>query len=213
MSTKRDSLRPTCLAMLIVVLGSLAIAYYVTYGFSAVTSDKVRQLALAESPRPLPELDLVDSQNRRTSLRARVRNHRFTVVTLVYTQCTTLCLVTASSDAYLQAKLRQHGLEHQVQLLTLSFDPARDTPEALAAYARRIRADARSWTMATVSNPYDLDPLLDAFGIVVIPDGNGEFVHNGALFLVNDSAELFEAIDPERADLALARLTGLVRQP
>ena len=91
-----------------------------------------------------------------------------------------------------------------MRLLTLSFDPVRDQPAVLRAYARTLRADPALWTFATVADPARLRSLLDAFGIVVLPDGLGGYSHNAALFLVDGRGRLAAAYDVERPDLALA---------
>jgi protein SCO1/2 len=200
----------TAIALAGVIAMAFACGHAATHGFRALTSDKARQIELASSPRQVPSVQLVDSRNRLTDLRSAVREKPYTVVALVYTQCTTLCLLTTSGEAYLQAKLQDAGLEHRVGLLTISFDPARDTPEALARYAHRVRARSQLWTIATVSQPSELDGLLRAFGVVVIPDGDGGFVHNGALFLVDQEGRIFEALQPDAADEAMARLSALL---
>lgn len=210
--TTRVRMLHTCLAVATVVIGSVATLYGITHGFQAVTSDQARQEALATSPRELPSIRLVDSQRRLTDLKAMASDRQYTVVSLVYTQCTSLCLLTASSEAYLQDKLRHTPWQDKVGLVTISFDPARDTPEALAQYARRMKADPARWTIATVADSADLERLLSTFQIVVLPDGQGDYTHNGALFLVDQRGRLFAALDPDAADEAFTRLAGLVEQ-
>ncbi|WP_310061319.1 SCO family protein [Lysobacter niastensis] len=204
---------PTWLTLAAIAAATVFGAYHLTHGFRAVTSDQARQRTLAASPRALPTIPLVDSHGQRTELRQIANEHPYTVVALVYTQCTSLCLLTASSEAYLQARLRDADLQKQVGLVTISFDPARDTPEELARYARRVKADAATWTITTVADPSDLDLLLDTFGVVVLPDGAGGYTHNGALFLVDRHGRLFDALDPDAADRAFERLAALVGSP
>ncbi len=201
---------PTGLALVAVLVASIATLGVATHGFAALTSDRARQLDLQASPRPLPAIPLVDSQGRVVDLKQRLADRQYTVVALVYTQCTSLCLLTTSSEAYLQHKLRAAGLEGNVGLLTISFDPARDTPDALAQYTRRVKAHSDQWTVSTVADVADLDELLASFGVVVLPEANGEFTHNGALFLVDRHGRLFDALPPDAADLALVRLRTLV---
>jgi protein SCO1/2 len=205
----RRHLLPTALAVAIVLVAAIFCVHAMTLGFSALTSDKARQVAFARTPARIPDLALVDSRHRIVSLRSVVGEKRWTVVALVYTQCTTLCLVTASGEAWLQERLPSTGVDSQVGLLTISFDPARDTPDALARYAQRVKARPGRWTIATVAAQRDLDPLLDAFGIVVIPGDDGELIHNGALFLVDREGRIFDAFDPDAADAVMARLTAL----
>jgi len=204
---------PTWLTLAAIAAATVFGAYHLTHGFRAVTSDQARQRTLAASPRALPSIPLVDSHGQRAELRQVANEHPYTVIALVYTQCTSLCLLTASSEAYLQARLRDAGLQEQVGLVTISFDPARDTPEELARYARRVKADAATWTITTVADPSDLDALLDTFGVVVLPDGAGGYTHNGALFLVDRHGRLFDALDPDAADRAFERLAALAGSP
>jgi protein SCO1 len=197
----------TAIATLLVALAATAAFAQITRGFRAVTADGARRVDLARSPRPLPAIPLIGSDGRvfRLSDIADHASHA-TLVTLVYTHCLTICRTSASGQAYLQEEIRVRGLDHSVKLLTLSFDPARDTPQALTAYARQLKADTKIWTFATVANGNDLAALLKLFEIVVLPDGPGGYSHNAALFLVDPQARLVRAYDIDRPDTALADL-------
>lgn len=196
---------PSVAALMVVLLLATVALASVTRGFAAITSDRARQVELRASPRSVPDISLIDSYGQTTSLPKLLRANRITAVALVYTQCVSLCLLTTSSESYLQAQLDKRGV-HDVGLLTISFDPARDTPAALSRYARRVKADPSRWTIATVAHPDDLARLLEAFGVVVLPQPDGEFIHNGALFLADRQGRLYDALDPDAADLAMARL-------
>ena len=202
-------MKRTMLATLVVLAATLFCGHATTHGFRALTSDKARQVEYTTTPVMIPDIQLVDNRNRIVPLRSAVGEKPWTVVALLYTQCTTLCLLTASGESWLQANLRAKGLDAHVGLLTISFDPARDTPEALAAYARRVKAKPGQWTIATVASHRDLDRLLDAFGIVVLPGEDGELIHNAALFLVDREGRIFDAYDPDAADQVLALLDTL----
>lgn len=208
----KSRFNPTWIATTLVVLAASCGLHAATHGFRAWTSDDARQLAIANAPRALPSIELLDSTGQVRHLQEIMREHRYTVVALVYTQCTSLCLVMASSESFLQSRLRDAGMADQVGLLTISFDPSRDTPEVLARYARRVKAGS-GWTVATVADPRELAALLGAFDVVVLPDGNGEFIHNGALFLVDSDGLLFDALAPDAPDLAFARVATLVASP
>ncbi len=58
---------------------------------------------------------------------------------------------------------------HDLILLTIVIDPARDQPEALADYARTWKADARSWHFLTGSLA-DIQKLCRGFDMVFYPD-------------------------------------------
>lgn len=195
------------IATLLVALAAAAAFAQITHGFRAVTAEGARRIDLARSPRPLPAIPLIDSDGRIFRLSDIVDDATHaTLVTLVYTHCITICRTGASGQAYLQQEIRERRLDSSVKLLTLSFDPARDTPEALAAYARQLKADAKLWTFATVADGKDLAPLLKLFEIVILPDGLGGYSHNAALFLIDPQARLVRAFDIDRPDTALAYL-------
>ncbi|WBY02661.1 SCO family protein [Ramlibacter tataouinensis] len=204
----------TGVATLTVAVLALCAFAGVTHGFAAVTSDGVRRAALAGTPRALPPIGLVDAAGRAFSLADYGQpSQPATFVALVYVRCQTICLTTAAGQSWLQGEIQARGLGDRVRLLTLSFDPASDTPAVLADHARRLGADPALWRFATVRDGADLKPMLDLFDVVVLPDGLGGYAHNGALFLVGEDGRLSRAYDIDRPDVALAdylRRAGLL---
>jgi protein SCO1 len=195
------------LALLFLLLAGLALYGSLTRGFQTVTSDGARRIDMQRSAPQLDDIALIDSSGRPFSLaQMAARPGHTTLITLAYTTCLDICRTTASGQAYLQQELTARGIDQRVQLLTISFDPARDTPVALAAYGKKMKADPARWTFATVSRQADLARLLDQFGIVVLPDGLGGFIHNGAIFVADDRARLVRSYDIDRPDQALADL-------
>lgn len=195
------------LAMCALALAGLLLFDHLTRGFQAVTSDGVRRIDLVRAPRPLPAIQLVDSAGARFSLADIAGpSGQSTLITLVYTHCVDVCRTAASGQAYLQQELRARGLDNHVRQLTISFDPGRDTPEALRAYARGMQADPLRWRFATVADAADLARLLKAFEVVVLPDGRGGLVHNGAIFAADRFGRLVQTYDLDRPDQALADL-------
>ena len=45
----------------------------------------------------------------------------------------------------------------------------------------------------------ELDVLRQAFGLIVIPDGTGGFIHNGDVYLIDADGRLARAFDPDAA--------------
>jgi len=54
-------------------------------------------------------------------------------------------------------------------LLTVTFDPQRDTPEVLARYSQTWKADPKTWHFLTGSVP-DVRRVTDMFGMDFFPD-------------------------------------------
>jgi protein SCO1/2 len=195
----------TAVATGVIAVSALCAFAGVTQGFAAVTSDGVRRAAIAATPRALPDLGLIDSTGQKLSLADYGRpSPKVTFVTLVYVQCRSVCLTSASGQSWLQSEIRARGLADRVRLLTISFDPRNDTPPVLAAQAKRLDADPGLWRFTTVRDVGDLQALLKLFGVVVLPDGLGGYSHNAALFVVGEDGRLRRAYDVERPDVALA---------
>ncbi len=72
------------------------------------------------------------------------------VFDFIATQGDETASVITDSMRQLRDELRQRGwLGERVRLVTLTFDPERDTPEALAAYALAQQADPNEWLFLT----------------------------------------------------------------
>ena len=158
-----------------------------TDGFRALTTEQARRLAIERSPRAIPPVSLED-QDGRPFVLAEYRG-RAVAVNFVYTQCASVCgLLSAGFQRIHNAAV------DSVQLLTISFDP-RDTPPRLAEYGSHFGADGRAWRFARVRDTTDIPALLRTFGIVVIPDGNGDFQHNAAVHVVDAEGRLSRVLE------------------
>lgn len=108
---------------------------------------------------------LLDSSGAATSLVALKRD-RLAVVAFVYTTCAEAagCPLAEAIMQRLDRRLADDPtLARQVRLLTISFDPERDTPARMA----RIRdgfTPKTDWAFLTTSGDAQLTPLLDDFG-------------------------------------------------
>jgi cytochrome oxidase Cu insertion factor (SCO1/SenC/PrrC family) len=111
-----------------------------------------------------------------------------TLVSFVYLSCPDACPTATATLAALDAKLAERpALARRVRLVTVSFDPARDTPERMAALHRSLAPRGR-WSFATAASPAALQPALDDFGqdAAALPgDAAERIVHVLKVFLVD----------------------------
>ena len=103
-------------------------------------------------------------------------------VTFVYTRCPVpdFCpLMDRNFAAVQKALLEDTELASRAHLLSVSFDPAHDTPAILAPHAARVGADPAIWSYLTGSRD-QIDRFAAGFGIRTIPGGGSadEIVHN-----------------------------------
>jgi protein SCO1/2 len=93
----------------------------------------------------------------------------------------------------------EESLGRDFALLSISFDPEHDDPANLKKYGEAYGADGKVWRIARVQDKAELQSLLDAFGIIVIPDQFGGFEHNTALHLVGRDGRLRLISDIDKA--------------
>ncbi len=107
---------------------------------------------------------LLDADGRATRLFA-LTDARIALVAFVYTACIEAIGCPVSNAVLHQidrALAADAALASEVTLLTVSFDPERDTPERMANQ-RALHAPRSSWRFATASGEAELRPLLDDF--------------------------------------------------
>lgn len=182
---------------------ALATSALATDGFRVYTSEAARRLAIERAPRPLPPATLEDQHGRVVESASLIgRRH---VVGFVYTRCPSVCRRVGSELAQLVTELPPDA---DAGVLSVSFDPQRDDPHALAAWAAQHGADGERWRVVRPRQPAQLAAWLETFGIVVIPDGFGGFEHNAALHLLDERGRLVRILDLGATDAALSFLRG-----
>jgi protein SCO1/2 len=195
-------------ASLAVLLAGGALLWQATDGFAALTTESARRLAaLTETP-AVPAFPVETMTGERLLL--PLRDRKATVVEFIYTNCPTICQVAGAEMARLRDRLAAGPLAGRVQMVSLSFDPARDTREQMAEYGRWHGADGKVWTVARPAAK-DLPQLLNAYGVTVIPDRAGGFVHNAALQIVSPDGRLTAILDMSDFDGAEKALEKALR--
>jgi protein SCO1/2 len=127
---------------------------------------------------------LMDQDGAPLQFRSEVIGDRVVVVDFVFTTCTTVCPALSALFTRVQERLGDR-LGRGVELVSVSLDPAHDTPERLKAYARRHAAGPH-WTWLTGPQE-DVERVLRGLGaytpdfsahlpMVLVGDGRtGEF--------------------------------------
>lgn len=159
-----------------------------TDGFRAFTTEQARRLAVEESPRDVPPVPLED-QDGIPFVLGDYGGQRV-AVNFIYTQCATTCALLSAGFQKI------HRAGSGVQLVSISFDP-RDTPARLKDYGAHFGADGTTWRFATARDSTEILRLLRAFGVVVIPDGRGDFQHNAAVHLLDAAGRLARVLDAD----------------
>lgn len=194
----------TFLATIVVLAFGLLLLAQSTSAGSGFTTETLRRAQVEKASLPIPHLNVVGGNGAPTALPVLLAAEpKVWIVDFVYLRCQTVCAALGTVFQQLQAQIQERGLEHEVGLLSISFDPANDSPQALREYAARMRMDTTIWKVVTLVSPSDRRELLDAFGIMVIPAPLGEFEHNAALHIVTNTGLLTRIVDYELATVAL----------
>ena len=210
-SPTADLLKTFALSLLLLLMG-FWLLFYVTNRGQAFTTESLRRSEVSRQARQIPDFELLDAANQKMGLLRRLNlDGRVFIVDFVYTRCQTICSSLGSVYQQLQQQIVERGLQHQVGLLSISFDPENDDPKALQDYAERMRMDPSVWRIETLSRWQDRRRLLDSFGIMVLPAPLGEFEHNAALHLVNAQGQLVRIMDYDRPSDALNAALALAR--
>lgn len=94
----------------------------------------------------VPELSLLNVNGQRVALRELLDTDKPVLVNFIYTSCSAICPVMAATFAQVQQRLGSR--RETVRMVSVTIDPAFDTPERLKDYARRF--DARpDWHFLT----------------------------------------------------------------
>lgn len=147
-----------------------------------------RLARLAALRTPAPDFELTDQSGREVALSSlRGRN---VVVDFVYTHCPGPCPILTSSHVSLQRSLAP-DVRERTWFVSITLDPARDTPEALRAYASARGVDLSDWWFVTGA-PERVEAVVERFGVGSIVQPNGEIDHLVATFLIDAEGRIAE---------------------
>ncbi len=143
----------------------------------------------------VPDFALVD-QERRPVTRAAMSG-KVVAVTFIYTRCALpqFCARVTNDFSVLQRRFREE-LGRDLVLLTITFDPQRDDPAALARYAAQWDADPDAWRFLT-GNVSEVRRVAAMFGVDHFPD-EGQMNHSLRTAIVDRDGRLVANVEGNR---------------
>ena len=175
------------------------ILWQATDGAQAFTSEAARRLDVARAPRAVPDVLLEDMSGRRVPLLPQ--QGEVVLVEFIYTVCGDICQIAAADFAEVRDDLMAQDVN--ARLISVSFDPERDTPEQMAVYGDAHEADGGMWTIARPS-PQQLPQLLALFGVTVIADEWGGYQHNAAIHVISPGGRFSAVFDTDAVEAVAA---------
>ncbi len=192
--------------------------------------------------KPAGDGPVIDAMSGKTMALHQALGNRYALLAFFYSHCDDVngCPLSMFVFHQLQAKLaKDPELARNLRLVSLSFDPARDTPEALRAYAMNMggmgkmhqeQGTAASthdhamgsgpWRFLTTSGEKTLAPLLAAYGQEIqrslsTPGKNsGDISHVLRVFLIDPQKRIRNIYSTSflHSDLILADLRTLLQE-
>jgi cytochrome oxidase Cu insertion factor (SCO1/SenC/PrrC family) len=147
-----------------------------------------------------PDGPVLDRDGRRRPL-SRFTSGKITLLGFIYTSCADPrgCPLTSQVFHTVRHRVSEDPeLRERVRLVSLSFDPARDTPAVMRHYAAGVPRNGVEWAFLTTELPRTLVPLLDGFGqdVRVELDARGRsagpLAHVLKVFLIDERAVVRE---------------------
>ncbi|HEU5022766.1 MAG TPA: SCO family protein [Bryobacteraceae bacterium] len=155
----------------------------------------------------VPDFTLTDQDNRPV----RLSQFRGKVIAMnfVYTRCPLpdYCFRLSNNLAQVQKRFRAE-LGRNLILLTITFDPVRDTPQVLAKYAHIWNADLRVWHFLTGPLP-EVRRVCGLFGVAAWQD-EGILTHSLHTVVIDRKGKL--AANIEGNTYTVKQLEDLVEQ-
>ena len=202
--------RHQVIALVVVLVFGFTLFYVGTDGFTAFTEETARTNKLIEEKPLLPDITLEDSKGRQYGFDEF--QGKYMLMTFVYTACSTVCPQLEMNTAQIYESLPEKYIGEDIVFVSVSFDPERDTPEVLDRYRTYFGSDGETWRMVRIPDEQELKSVLDEFGVIVIPDGEGDFQHNVAYYLVDREGYLMDVLDFSDVEGAKAKVLETLEQ-
>ena len=132
-----------------------------------------------ETKQSIPDLELVDQDGKTVHIYSDLVRGRVAALSFIFTTCTTICPLVGANLGRLQTELGP-SLGEDIALISVSVDPATDTPQRMKAWGAQFGAKP-GWSLLT-GDKETVDQLLKVLGLFTADIQN----HSPFLLLVND---------------------------
>ncbi len=132
----------------------------------------------------LPDITVVTESGAKVTFRDLIAG-RTVAINFIFTSCPTVCPLMGASFGKVQKLLGGR----EVALVSVSVDPATDTPARLTEWRKRFGA-GEGWTLVTGSQS-DIDSLLKAFGVFT----SDPVSHSPAAFIADTRRGIWRKVD------------------
>jgi len=136
--------------------------------------------------KPAPEFTLTNQDGKRVALRDL--RGKVLAITFIFASCADTCPLLTAKMAGIQNKLGS-AFGPQVNFVSITVDPDRDTPEVLKRYADGHQANTAGWAFLT-GTPAEIDDVAKRYGIYYKKTPRGDVDHTFLTSIVDQSGTL-----------------------
>jgi protein SCO1/2 len=165
-----------------------------TEGFGAFTTYSAALSRAGKLPRQAPDFKFQTMDQ----VKGSMENYkgRYILVEFMYLHCPTVCGILRARlfEFY---PLLKNELNKNLSMLSISFDPERDTPEILKQSWQSL-GEKKHWEFAALEGSHEeIKKNLEKFGFIVYQDTETlDFNHTALFFLINPEGKLVATLDP-----------------
>jgi len=145
----------------------------------------------------IPETSVFDQDGHRVSFYSGLVKDRTVAINFIFTSCATICPMLGANFRKAQEELGETN--SRIRFISVSVDPANDTPERLKQFATRYHAGP-NWTLVT-GDKASIDGLLSALGVPV----RNKLEHTPTVLVGNDSAGYWQRVDGLASSAAVVK--------
>ncbi len=154
----------------------------------------------------VPDFALTDQTGQPFVSKARLDGHIW-VGDFIFTHCTGPCPRMSTQMNQVQKAVK----ESSVRFVSFTIDPDRDTPEVLAAYGNRYKADPARWSLLTGTRAELKKLNYDTFHL---GDLDGSLEHSTRFVLVDEKSRIrgfYDTSEPENIQKLISDIQALLR--
>jgi len=143
--------------------------------------------------RSIYQIDALWNTHQKNQLRLSELKGQPVIISMIYGSCTTACPVLVHDVKRLYASLDK-DTQKQIKLVMVSFDTARDTPEALAEYVKQYQLSNDNWLFLNGSEQ-DIRTLATVLGVRYRQRPDGDFDHSNLITILDKQGVIAKRIE------------------
>ncbi|WP_080848268.1 SCO family protein [Cytobacillus gottheilii] len=150
----------------------------------------------------LPILDKVDAfeLDNVHGERYHSENGKVKLIAFFYTNCPDICPLTMMDFKIIQSMLKDKGLfGDEVELVSITLDPAYDTQEVIKEYAQIFETDTKGWKWLR-DTPEKIKKIAGEFQMQYELDSETVLYHSTTMYLVDEENNIRALYDMAFAD-------------